>query len=320
MKIAYLCSEYPAISHTFILREVEALRRRGSEIDLLDPPHQRRPTCSRAPTAPPSRAPSPCSRRAGRDYFGAHLGWRCPSRDLSLGPFGALRLAPAGPRGLLWQFFYFVEAVLLWDECRRRGIRHVHVHFANVSAASPCSLPDRLRARPGAPGPGASPCTAPPSSSTSATFASPRSCGAARFVVCISDFARSQLMSLSEPERLAEAPGVHWASDRAVHATRRRLLAEPAPEVLCIGRLVPVKGQAVLIEAVSPAGRARPGGGADVGRGRAAAPGAGRSGRAPRGGGEVSFRGAVGQDEIRSLYEAAVVFCLPSFSEGVPSS
>jgi colanic acid/amylovoran biosynthesis glycosyltransferase len=32
----------------------------------------------------------------------------------------------------------------------------------------------------------------------------------------------------------------------------------------------------------------------------------------------VSFLGAVGQEELHALYEAASVFCLPSFSEGVP--
>ena len=32
MKLAFLCSEYPAISHTFVLREIAALRRLGLEI------------------------------------------------------------------------------------------------------------------------------------------------------------------------------------------------------------------------------------------------------------------------------------------------
>ncbi|MEE4211343.1 MAG: hypothetical protein V2I43_18995, partial [Parvularcula sp.] len=32
-RIAYLTGEYPAVSHTFILREVEALRRSGLEVE-----------------------------------------------------------------------------------------------------------------------------------------------------------------------------------------------------------------------------------------------------------------------------------------------
>ncbi|MBS1885228.1 MAG: colanic acid biosynthesis glycosyltransferase WcaL, partial [Actinobacteria bacterium] len=35
MKIAYICSNYPAISHTFVLREVEALRARGVEVSTF---------------------------------------------------------------------------------------------------------------------------------------------------------------------------------------------------------------------------------------------------------------------------------------------
>src|SRR5205807_2353882 len=46
----------------------------------------------------------------------------------------ALRLAAPGLRGRLWQLFYFAEAVMLWSECRRRGLRHVHAHLANVAA------------------------------------------------------------------------------------------------------------------------------------------------------------------------------------------
>ena len=34
--------------------------------------------------------------------------------------------------------------------------------------------------------------------------------------------------------------------------------------------------------------------------------------------GHVRFHGAVGQDEIRTHYARADLFCLPSFAEGVP--
>ena len=35
MRYAYLTSEYPAVSHTFIQREIVELRRRGLEIDTF---------------------------------------------------------------------------------------------------------------------------------------------------------------------------------------------------------------------------------------------------------------------------------------------
>src|SRR5690606_36410441 len=45
-----------------------------------------------------------------------------------------LGLAPAGGRPRLWQLFYFAEAMLLWRWMVQRGVRHVHVHHANVSS------------------------------------------------------------------------------------------------------------------------------------------------------------------------------------------
>src|SRR3954453_3299479 len=135
MKLAYLTSAYPAISHTFILREVEALRRRGLEITTFSirraPAEQILSTADEAAAATTVAILPP---RWGR-LLGAHL------RLLARAPrayFATLRaalaLAPSGLRGRLWQLFYFVEAVALWRECERRGIRHIHVHLANAAA------------------------------------------------------------------------------------------------------------------------------------------------------------------------------------------
>lgn len=141
----------------------------------------------------------------------------------------------------------------------------------------------------------------------------------ARFVVCISDFARSQLMALSEPEAWDRLEVVHVGIpvDQFTRSSGPAP-AERHPTILYIGRLVPEKGQAVLLEAtallasrghlvdVTLAGEGvlRP----DLERH------AERLGIAA----QVSFLGAVGQDRLRELYETASIFCLPSFAEGVP--
>ena len=46
----------------------------------------------------------------------------------------ALKAAPGGMRGHLWQLFYFAEAIALWDHAERSGARHLHAHLANVAA------------------------------------------------------------------------------------------------------------------------------------------------------------------------------------------
>lgn len=142
----------------------------------------------------------------------------------------------------------------------------------------------------------------------------------ADFVVCISDFARSQLMGLVGAEHWDKLAVVRCGVDTEVLRARSFDGAGgggPAT-VLCVGRLVPVKGQRVLLEAVAELVR----GGRDV---RLALVGAGpmheelvaaaqRLGIEDR----VELTGPVGHPQVLERIKAADVFCLPSFAEGVP--
>jgi len=135
IKVAYLCTQYPAVSHTFVLREVEALRRLGVEIitfsvrrasseHLLS--HADRIAFDSTYAILPPRWIA---------LFAAHLKLILSAPVAYLSTLAlALRLAPPGLRGSLWQLFYFAESVVLWTECRRHGICHIHVHLANAAA------------------------------------------------------------------------------------------------------------------------------------------------------------------------------------------
>ena len=320
MRIAYFCSAYPAISHTFILREVEALRRLGIQISTFSirrtPADQQLAETDRV-AAQTTITILPFRRR----QLGAHVRLLLRSPRTYLATLrDALRLAPPGVRGGLWQLFYFAEAVVLWSECRKQSIRHIHVHLAN--AAADIAL---LAARIGSALEPAKPWTwsftmhGPTEFHDLRHFRLAEKTENASFVVCISDFARSQLMSVTEPERWNRLHVVHVGIpvDQFTRA-RDRNGSGRTPVILYIGRLVPEKGQTVLLEAVARLTER----GIDVelqlaGDGslrpeleRAAA----RLGIAER----VSFLGAVGQEELRGLYERASIFCLPSFAEGVP--
>jgi glycosyltransferase involved in cell wall biosynthesis len=320
VKIAYFCSAYPAISHTFILREVEALRRLGIRITTFSirrtPADQLLSASDRA-AAESTIAILPFRRRALAAH--ARLLLRAPGSYLAILK-GALRLAPPGLRGRLWQLFYFAEAVVLWGECEREGIRHIHVHLAN--AAADIAL---LAARIGSAVEPAKPWTwsftmhGPTEFYDLRHFRLAEKVRSASFVVCISDFARSQLMGLSDPETWDRLHVVHVGIPvEQFTRSAARNGSGHAPTVLYIGRLVPEKGQAVLLDAVSQL--AARGVAVELqlaGEGslrpeleRAAA----RLGIAER----VFFLGAVGQEELRALYERASIFCLPSFAEGVP--
>ncbi len=330
MNIAYLCSAYPAISHTFILREVEALRRLGTRITTFSI----RPTSTDQLLSARDRAAAkttitilPFRRR--QLWAQLRLALRSPRAyvdNLRL----ALRLAPPGLRGRLWQLFYFVESVVLWNECRKRGIRHIHVHLANAAADIAMLAAEIGSAvEPSRPWGWSFTMHGPTEFYDLRHFRLTEKVRSARFVVCISDFARSQLMGLTDPDTWDRLHVIHVGipveqftrraeQNGAGHNGAGSNGSGHAPTVLYIGRLVPEKGQAVLLEAVAElAARGIEFELALAGEGslrpeleRIAA----RLGIAER----VAFLGAVGQGELRDLYERAAVFCLPSFAEGVP--
>lgn len=315
MRLAYIVSRYPFLSHVFILREVLALRRAGAEVDTYT---VRRPELEDLRTDDDHHAYETTAALVPpllRELVTAHL------RSLVTRPrryvttlLAAIRLRPPGLRGALWQLFYFGEAVLLYDKCRRRSARHIHAHHADV--ASDVAL---LAAKLGGKGwTWSFTLHGPTELFDVAGHRLPQKAEMARLVICISDYARSQVMGLVTTE--------HWDKLRVVHCTVDVERFRPVDraergrslEILNVGRAVPEKGQALLIEAVAELiGRgADPrltivGDGPELSKLRALAARLGVSGA-------VRFAGAVGQEEILSYYGRADVFAMPSFAEGIP--
>jgi len=321
VKIAYLTSHYPAVSHTFVLREVNALRRLGAEIatfsirrvgaDQLLADADRVAFESTYAILPPSWT----------RLIGTHvkLAATAPKAYLSTLTM-ALRDAPPGLRGPLWQFFYFVESVELWRECRRRGIRHIHTHLANV-AADVAMLAAHLGSEVDSKRPWSWSFTmhGPTEFSDVRRFRLAEKIRRAQFVVCISDYARSQLMALSDPALWDRLHVVHCGIPLEQFTnSQSKDAGQGAPSILFLGRLVPEKGQAVLLQAVARLAERghivnlilAGGGPSRVGLERLAE----RLGIGSR----SAFPGAVGQEEIHALYADASIFCVPSFAEGVP--
>ena len=146
-----------------------------------------------------------------------------------------------------------------------------------------------------------------------------RKVAAARFVVCISDFTRSQLMALVDDTHWPRLHVVHCGIDPEHFAPPEAGRPGDGPlRVLTVGRLDNMKGVAILVEAVGELRR----------RGVAVAltvVGDGpqrehlqRLAERNAVGEAITWAGPVGQDTIRAHYHAADVFCLPSFAEGIP--
>jgi len=243
MRLAYLTSQYPAASHTFIRREVEALRSLGWHIDTFS---------VRSPGSDETKSDADRSEAEGTFYIlrqspaafiGAHLGalFTSPARYFRTFALALGHRAP-GARGLLLSFAHFAESVLLARELKRRETHHLHNHFAN-SAATVGLLATRML------GIGWS-FTMHGISETDfpAGVMLGRKIKAADMVACVSYFGRAQGMRLVAPE--------HW---NKMHVVRCGLPFDRLPvraqqtgnarTLICVGRLSPEKGQAGLLEA-----------------------------------------------------------------------
>jgi len=312
--LAYLISQYPAVSHTFILREILELRRLGFSLRAasINPPD--RPAAQLTAVEREEAQTTWCVKGQG---LGGALS--ALAGTLSANPGGlwrgfrlALHLGGLDARKLALHIAYFVEAVMVGQWMRREGLRHLHVHFATPAASVgllakaifPIGYsftvhgPDEFYDAPG--------------------YRLAEKLLGADFVICISHYARSQVMKLSPVECWDKYDICRLGVDPGRFAPGAHRTAGARFELLCVGRLTPAKGQHILLEAL----RRLKSEGRDVhlslvgdGPDRASLEAhARRLGLAD----SVAFEGSVNQDHILDYYLKADAFVLPSFAEGVP--
>lgn len=312
-RVAYVVSEYPKVSHTFVMREVEALRALGAVVDTV--------TIRRTP---PGDLLTDVDREADRATFailpvgvgelaGAHArsALRRPGRYLRT-LLLALRSGAPGARNRLWQLFYFAEAVRLAEELRGRGTEHLHAHFVNVACSVAMLAAQVLRV------PYSFTMHGPLEFDNVELHGVAGKVRDAAFVACISDFCRAQLMRLVPQEQWPRLHVVHCGVRPASYASGGRPRDAGRVEIVTVGRLAPMKGFSVLLEALD--GLDADGAGIHltvVGDGpeRERLEVQART-RLPAG--TVTFAGALGPPAVAEALRDADVFCLPSFAEGVP--
>lgn len=319
MRVAYLIGRYPSVSHTFVVREVRELRRLGWDVDTFSIWRSDRGALVSAADREEYESTHAFLPPRLLELAAAHA--RALARPARYArTFGrALRLGGPGLRGRLLGLSWFMESMALWRECRRRGISHVHVHLGGTASSVALLMVGFCNGR----------AARDRGWSWSMTVHGPddfhepqlaAKVEEADFVVCISDFARSQLMQLTDSSHWAKLHVVHCGVDVDAFGSRQSSRSLPArrANVLTVGRLARMKGQAVLLEAISrlerdgiPVQLTVVGDGPERRALAGVARGLGLDGR-------VDWRGGVGHESMPELYEQADVFCLASFAEGVP--
>jgi glycosyltransferase involved in cell wall biosynthesis len=314
LRLAYLVSQYPAISHTFILREVRYLRAEGFDMHVASINGPDRADAQLTQEEREEAQVTYYVKRAGLSgALKAHLSTLL-SRPLAYlrGLLFALRLGGFDLQGIVYGFFYFVEAVMIGRWMREQGLSHLHVHFA-----TPASMVGLIGSK-------IFPLTlsltvhGPDEFYDVTRYRLREKIAGADFLCCIGTYARSQLMKLSDVAEWDKFELTPLGVNLAVFIPQP-FRPRPSPfTILCVGRLVPAKGQHILLAAVErlvKAGRqvrlCLVGDGPDRARLEEKVR---VQGLEPY----VAFAGAVNQDRIRALYAEADVFALASFAEGIP--
>jgi len=310
-KLAYLVSQYPAVNHTFILREIRELRQLGFDVRVISIRSVDRPLAALVPEELDEYQRTYYIKTASiGTIIGDHLATGIASPiSYMKGLLHAIKLAPFRLREGLRHLGYFGQAVMVGRWMHRQGLRHVHTHFSStvalfVNKVFPITFsmtmhgPDEFR--------------------DPAGFFLREKIGAASFVCAISDFARLQLEKCSPQSEWEKIEVARLGVDLSVFAPRPVCCAPERLEVLCVGRLAPAKAQHILIAAVERLIR---------------------SGRRLRlrlvGDGPdrkkledlvrqfgltdcVAFEGSLNQTHVQELYAQTDLFVLSSFAEGVP--
>ncbi len=316
LRIAYLISRYPAISHTFILREIRELRRLGVEIFPISVNPPDRPTSQLSEEERIEAATTLCLKNRSIAQMAGAL-WR----TLTARPVGllsglrlAFRLGGTDPRAVTKRLFYLAEAILTGDFLRLEQLPHLHVHFATPAATVALFVKEVFGI------PFSMTVHGPDEFYDVTSHHLPEKIAAASFICTIGSFCRSQLMKLSAPEHWSKMEISPLGVDPQLFRPRdiQPIRPDPRFRILCLGRLVAAKGQAVLLDAVRILARqGRPvlatfaGDGPDRHHLEAMA-------REYEITGHVNFLGGVNPDSVRDLYAASDVFVLPSFAEGIP--
>lgn len=309
---AYLVSRYPAVSHTFILREVRGLRAIGLRVEVasVNPPD--RAVAQMTPDEQEEAAATYGLKRHGvRGAIGA-LGWAALTRPLSLAR--TLSEAWGLGRGIrrIYALAYAVEAVMVARWMTQRNLSHLHVHFGNEAAAvgllvkcfSGASLSLTIH------GPDEFDDVAGQSLRLKVERADQ--------VVCISQFARSQLMRLTAPTQWAKLQLCRLGVDPTRFTPAPNTRDVGPVRLLSVGRLTSAKGHWLLVQACATLQRE----GIDfeltvVGDGPDRArltEGVKNQGLQDR----VRFTGSLNQTEVLAELACADVFVLPSLAEGIP--
>ncbi len=311
MNLAYLTSQYPKVSHTFIRREILELERQGHSVLRLAV-RQPDDEVVDATDIEEDGKTLHCLAQPISVLLGAVVSAFLSRPKLFLSTFArAVGMGFQGSAGLLRFIIYFVEACFFLRVLESHGVEHVHVHFG-TNPASVAYLVKRLG------GPGYSMTIhGPDELDDPAGYLLGRKIGASEFTVAISHYTGAQLRRWVDYREWSKIKVVRCVVDGSFLDGFSSIPTGPRV-FLCIGRLTAQKGQLLLLDAFAKLVEDRfdaelvfagDGEMREVLEGRIADRGLGD---------RVRITGWIGEAEVRKQLGDSAVLLLPSFAEGLP--
>jgi colanic acid/amylovoran biosynthesis glycosyltransferase len=311
VRLAYLCNVYPAVSHSFIRREIEGLEALGHEVRRFSV-RPARTLRDEADLRERSATEAVLGQGITRLVLAALLLLISrPAKSLAA-LSTAFRLSAPGLGRKVRHLAYWLEAAWLVRRIELLAIEHLHAHFGT----NPAAVAAIVRAWGGPPfsftAHGPDEFDAPGSLSIAAKIQQ------ASFVVAISSYGRAQLMRWSKPDQWDKIKVVRCGLDAAFLEATVVPIPDDSTEFVCVARLSAQKGLPLLIAACDQLrrkeerfsltiigdGELRASLEMDVKR---------------RGLGNcIAFAGVRSSGEIRDHLARARAFILPSFAEGLP--
>ncbi len=308
-RIAYLVSEYPHIRHSYLLREIRGLRKLGWEIETVALRPETRGSDNFTAEEREERAACFYILGVGPGRIvGAHLA------TLLRHPLGyvkglaqAIRYGRFHPRTTMYGVFYFAEAVVAGRWMEKRGVRHVHTHYAtNIAWLMGRIFPVEISM----------------SIHGSGEFDDPKAFWltekivSSQFIRAISCFGRSQIMRACPDSQWDKIDVCRLGVDVGDPPQRTPRRSEDPFHLLCVGGMAPPRAFHMLIRALAlledkPVKLTLIGDGPDRPRLEALARECGVADR-------VRFEGWRTQDELPAYYASADAFVFSSFAEGIP--
>ncbi len=312
--IGYVLTHHPRDSQTFIQAEIDALRDRGHPVSVwaMNQPGSNDLTTEAARVEHQSTSYLKSNRsrtasRAALRLFRRNRGALVSSFRLATATSGA------DPRRWARAISHWLDALVIWDQAASAGVEHLHAHFGQTPSTLTMVV-GQISQRAGV-GPSVWTATVhgPSEVVNPAEARMAEKARAARVIVAVSEFTRSQILPWIDPQDADRVRVVRCGIDLD------RFEGESGSDrsgIVFVGRVTQAKGIWTLLEAMRHLKEA----GIDlpltvIGDGDLMAE---AQGRGRDFGIDVTFVGSKSSAEVAEYLERAAVFCLPSYDEGLP--